>query len=689
MVSQFNKDQVYTELKEREYKLTPKQVKKLFEREFIILKFDKDIARSYNFFKLSDNLRGLMKLNNKFNVRGIVQIQEIVDRLKIKTFKQIRDLSLTLNNELVLLRKVHESTMDGLGRDPKLQKETKREYLKNVAQVISQIPYLIGDDFSIKAKQEIHEHIYNELTFNKNSAPLDKYRGTMTDNKPVEDELSQHYDLILINNRLEVMSQVQEENTTDYYIEKLSEIFGVAKHELSKKSSIFGDGRGFILTRDIYRKILILVKKIRMEIPVIMYGDTGCGKTYMISYVAECILNCDYNRLVVNASTEKKDINLFMTQVLTKAMKFPDREVWAVFDEFNASPICGSLDDLFLNKQYNIELEFGGETILVNEIPKNLKILGIFNPYEIKKDTPKIGLVDEMAGSLFVHDVYQISNKLVKYAQNLGNLTQQTEEIFLNNYIKAELAKISEEDVEKYNFRELIKSQNNQALFRIIISESFEFIRNLENRSSVSCRDIYRFFKLMETIYQIKNYPKMSDFMVIILATHLCFLIRIPIYHDKHKLARIYTKKFKKAGLTFEGDFVADFDEFTNYFIQQAEQFGCIPDGTSMNQPLRENFFSCLTCISSQIPLLICGKPGTSKTLSLTIVNAVLNLDANLKAGTVFENTSKCLQFNYWGSVNTKAFDVERLFQRAIGKKNIQSDDLGNIFIKTEGKRSE
>jgi polynucleotide 5'-kinase involved in rRNA processing len=77
----------------------------------------------------------------------------------------------------------------------------------------------------------------------------------------------------------------------------------VAKHELSKKSSIFGDGRGFILTRDIYRKILILVKKIRMDIPIVLYGDTGCGKSYMMNYISECLLACDYNRLVLNAST--------------------------------------------------------------------------------------------------------------------------------------------------------------------------------------------------------------------------------------------------------------------------------------------------------------------------------------------------------------------------------------------------
>jgi ribosomal protein S8 len=145
----------------------------------------------------------------------------------------------------------------------------------------------------------------------------------------------------------------------------------------------------------------------------------------------------------------------------------------------------------------------------------------------------------------------------------MGNLTAKTEEIFLNNFIQSELAKISEEDIEKYKYRELIKSQNNQGLFRVIITESFEFIRNIENRSSVSCRDIYRFFKLMDTIYQIKNCDKLNDSMVILLATHLCFLIRIPVYHDKFKLAKLYLKRFKKADLSFNGNFITDFDEFT------------------------------------------------------------------------------------------------------------------------------
>lgn len=71
----------------------------------------------------------------------------------------------------------------------------------------------------------------------------------------------------------------------------------------------------------------------------------------------------------------------------------------------------------------------------------------------------------------------------------------------------------------------------------------------------------------MEHIYSIKNYEKMNDYMVIILATHLCFLIRIPIYHDKNKLSKIYTKRFKKVNLKFAGDFIKDFDDFTQQFI--------------------------------------------------------------------------------------------------------------------------
>lgn len=50
-----------------------------------------------------------------------------------------------------------------------------------------------------------------------------------------------------------------------------------------------------------------------------------------------------------------------------------------------------------------------------------------------------------------------------------------------------------------------------------------------------------------------------------------------------------------------------------NQFIQQME----IKQGIGMNYPLTENIFVIITCILNQIPLIITGIPGSSKTLAM------------------------------------------------------------------------
>jgi hypothetical protein len=41
-----------------------------------------------------------------------------------------------------------------------------------------------------------------------------------------------------------------------------------------------------------------------------------------------------------------------------------------------------------------------------------------------------------------------------------------------------------------------------------------------------------------------------------------------------------------------------------------------LPEGTAINQALKENIFATIPCILNKIPILICGKPGCSKSLS-------------------------------------------------------------------------
>ena len=45
-----------------------------------------------------------------------------------------------------------------------------------------------------------------------------------------------------------------------------------------------------------------------------------------------------------------------------------------------------------------------------------------------------------------------------------------------------------------------------------------------------------------------------------------------------------------------------------------------IAQNISINQALRENLITMIHCVFNKIPLLICGKPGCSKTLSIQIL---------------------------------------------------------------------
>ena len=45
-----------------------------------------------------------------------------------------------------------------------------------------------------------------------------------------------------------------------------------------------------------------------------------------------------------------------------------------------------------------------------------------------------------------------------------------------------------------------------------------------------------------------------------------------------------------------------------------------IPQNVAINKALKENVFLMITCFMTKVPLFICGKPGSSKTLSLNLV---------------------------------------------------------------------
>jgi hypothetical protein len=54
-----------------------------------------------------------------------------------------------------------------------------------------------------------------------------------------------------------------------------------------------------------------------------------------------------------------------------------------------------------------------------------------------------------------------------------------------------------------------------------------------------------------------------------------------------------------------------------------------IPKGIGKNTPLKENIFVIFTCLMNKIPLIITGKPGSSKTLAMNIVTKSMKGDSS------------------------------------------------------------
>ncbi len=45
-----------------------------------------------------------------------------------------------------------------------------------------------------------------------------------------------------------------------------------------------------------------------------------------------------------------------------------------------------------------------------------------------------------------------------------------------------------------------------------------------------------------------------------------------------------------------------------------------IPEGTALNKALKENIFAIIPCTVNKIPIFICGKPGCSKSLAVSLI---------------------------------------------------------------------
>ena len=131
------------------------------------------------------------------------------------------------------------------------------------------------------------------------------------------------------------------------YIHILKNIFNIPKeidiNEMAKKNG------NYIFTRDNFIKMVLIYLRIKSNIPIILMGETGCGKTSLIKMLSLIIHQGkdELKIMNINEGISDQDIINFIKK---HENKDKEEKIWIFFDEINMCDSLGLLSEIILKK---------------------------------------------------------------------------------------------------------------------------------------------------------------------------------------------------------------------------------------------------------------------------------------------------------------------------------------------------
>ena len=494
---------------------------------------------------------------------------------------------------------------------------------------------------------------------------------------------------------------------TKFYLEMLKELLDVEneiENEKGDKKSLLSilqyNTQNYIIIDDNFKKMLLLYWKIKANIPVIIMGETGCGKTLLAEKLSQILNNGKMNLKIINIHLGFTDDILYedMKKINEEAKNLKE-EIWILFDDINTCKSFSLLTEIFTNRTFNGQ-----------KLSENIRLLATCNPYrKMKPLTDKLGLIrDDEKENELVYLVHPLPQSLLYYVFNFGSINEEDEK----KYIYYIIEKLFNEDESKMH--EITKD----AIF-----ECHKFLRETFDSSIVSLRDISRFSKCVEFFMdyfskkdeylskKIKSKEKLYKIKSIICSIYICYYVRL-INVTKRTEFDIRLKEILLKLINFnniintkgieeseEGSLVdkikneelkADIrnkkiNQFSD-FLNTEEDFLInlikLDKGIGKNSLLKENLFLLFISIITKIPLIIIGKPGTGKSLSAKIICE--SMKGKYSKNEFFRKYPEIIPTFFQGSESTNPEDIIKLFDRAEGKYNFFNEKLKKNEIRKE-----
>jgi hypothetical protein len=246
-------------------------------------------------------------------------------------------------------------------------------------------------------------------------------------------------------------------------------------------------------------------------------------------------------------------------------------------------------------------------------------------------------------------------------------------------------------------------------VFRDLICNAQEFIRERSGgeRSSASMRDVVRCIKVyrwflkhfaetskrgkkggkftMQDQLALKEKTRTFIYEAVVLSLAYCYQARLP--REDRKLLRISLATKMKGEwwdsapwLKMEpSKFVKIVEKTQIHFVEQMN----LGDGIALNEALCENLFMLLVSVLNQIPIFVVGKPGSSKSLAMRLLQD--NLKGEASANGFLKALPAVTVFSYQCSPLSTSVGIEQAVAQARRYRQSSTNTITVVLLDEVG----
>ncbi|KAH7446603.1 hypothetical protein KP509_01G064300 [Ceratopteris richardii] len=454
-----------------------------------------------------------------------------------------------------------------------------------------------------------------------------------------------------IRNILSIQARVLKIKLPDYSTLSSAELWEILWPILCEENAGFLPN--YVLTPDNFLKMALVSLRIKTRVPVIIMGETGCGKTSLLRALAT-FSGAHFLCLTLHAGSTEQDIDAFISNAESLVM-LEKRQVWVFLDEINACPHLGFLNSILCHHTNS------GRTL-----NPDLVVVAACNPYRLqdnKLETSGLQMqkVDKKNKQELAYTVYPLPEAMLDHVWDYGILSDHDERAYISAMVGEKKGDIVE-----------------------LISNSQKFMREHLGFASVSLRDVQRWISLfnwfqndIRTRLQIKNFrgSKIVERRAKVLACALCYHCRFPGKDIRRQYREMCCSFLSSSGSNTlsQAKFLKILHEEERDILSRME----IPPGIAVNSSLLENVFVVLVCLLNYIPVFVVGKPGSGKTLALHIIYS--NLRGSDSKDEYLRKLPRILFLSYQGSQNSTSEGILKVFDKA--NRYVDSNKERDILV--------